>query len=80
MNWDAIAALGSIGTAVFVVAAAFITHGRYSKTVEEHTEKLSEHQKLLGLHGDKLNEHEVELARVDEWRKGFSAAANIKGS
>jgi len=80
MNWAAVAAICSlVGLLVTALGAAF-TYGSLTNKVKAQGETLKDHSVRLNEHTDKLGNHEVKLGRLQEWKDGFSAAVNVKGS
>jgi len=72
------AVLAILGIVTTVCSVAFIS-GRLTQQISDSRKELGEHGELLNSHARILNEHEVELAKLNEWKNGYNAAANVAG-
>lgn len=79
MNWEMVAAVCSVlGILTTVVCVAFVS-GKLTQQISDNRKLLEEHDKTLLDHGDRLSDHDVELAKLNEWKNGYNAAAAISG-
>lgn len=75
MNWEMVAAICSVlGILTTIICVAFIT-GRLTQQISDNRRMLEEHDVRLSAHSDKLNEHDVELAKLNAWKDGYNSAA-----
>lgn len=58
----------SAATLLSVIIAAAVTHGKLTRRVEEHGDKLDIHSGVLRDHGAKLEGHSERIARLEEWK------------
>lgn len=79
MNWSAIAAVCSLFGVVATIVGVAFTSGRLTEKIRENKEKVDGHGVLLVEHGSRLNDHDVELAKLNEWKNGYNAAARVSG-
>jgi uncharacterized protein YneF (UPF0154 family) len=77
MIWEAIAAIAALGAFLASIAGAFYVSGKLTEKVSDHDERIKEHAAILEKHGDKLSEHDIELARLQAFNEGYSTAAKF---
>lgn len=80
MNWGAISVGISALTLLATVIAASYTHGKLTQRVEQNSADISDISEIQADHGKRLNEHDVALGRLKEWKEGFNAASRVSGS
>lgn len=79
MNWEMVTAvLAILGIATTICSVAFIS-GRLTQQISDSRREIESHGDMLESHAKILNEHEVELAKLNEWKSGYNAAANVAG-
>lgn len=79
MNWSAISAIISSLTLIGVVGIGGVMWGRLTERVTGHNKRLDEHKAQLALHDSHFNILDSEIARLQEWKSGYNAAARISG-
>ena len=60
-------------TLVSVATGIFIAGAIYGKQ-KDHTKKLEDHEEKIDHLGVRLNESEIEIAKLQSWRDGYNAA------
>ena len=75
--------IGLAGIFTSVLVAVFI-YGQLTQRVDGHEKTLDGHAKMLDGHaalfisvGDRMSGHELKIDRLEQWRSGFSDAANV---
>ena len=79
MNWAAISAIISAITLIGVVGVGGTMWGSLTEKVSGLSRRADSHKSELGEHTAKLNQHDVQLGRLEEWKSGYNAAARIGG-
>jgi hypothetical protein len=79
MHWDAIAAACSMFGILATIIGVAYTSGRMTEKLRESREKIEEHSIALKEHAGRLDEHALSIDRLQQWREGFNAAANVSG-
>ena len=73
MSAELVAAIASvIGVLVTIVGVAFIS-GKLTQKIEDNSRVIADHGDRLDKHAIILNTHEVEIAKLNEWRNGYNA-------
>lgn len=77
MNWQMVAAIASIlGVLTTITGVAFVS-GRLTQQISDNRKLLDEHDQTLTSHAERISDHDIELAKLNEWRNGYNAAAAI---
>jgi uncharacterized membrane-anchored protein YhcB (DUF1043 family) len=81
MNWQMVAALVAafasvVGIATTVICVSFWS-GKLTQQIADNREMLDEHGATLTSHGERLSDHDVELAKLNEWKNGYNAATAL---
>ena len=79
MNWAAISAVVSAATLLFMVGGFFYTWGTMTEKISGQTLRLDEHRDSLSNQESRLNAHDVQIGRLEEWKAGYNAAARVGG-
>lgn len=79
MNWSAVSALvGILGIVVTVLGVSFVA-GKIVGKITEHTAQIAENTAAREEHAVLLGEHTIQIDRLEQWRSGYNAAANVSG-
>lgn len=70
--------LALISLVVNILAIVY-TLGRWSQKFTDHDNKLGEHATVIATHAEKLEDQNLRIDRLEQWHKGFQAAADISG-
>jgi len=79
MNWAAISAIVSAITLLLVAVGGGVMWGTLTEKVKGHTLRLNSHGAELATVDRRLNDHDVEIGRLKEWKEGYNAAARVSG-
>ncbi len=79
MNWAAISAIVSVLTLIGVVGIGGRMWGSLSEKVAGTIRRLDSHKVEIGVIDGRVNAHDVQLGRLEEWKNGYNAAARIAG-
>jgi hypothetical protein len=77
MNWAAVSAVISAVTLLLVLVGGGVLWGALTEKVAGHTERLDSHKAEIGVIDGRLNVHDVEIAKLVEWKNGYNAAALV---
>ena len=77
MNWEAATALISAVTLLLVLVGGGVLWGTLTEKVTGHTKRLDSHKAEIGVIDGRLNNHDVEIAKLVEWKNGYNAAALV---
>jgi hypothetical protein len=80
MNWSAIAAVVSIVTLVVLVFGIVYAGGKMAQRIDDNVNDLRDHKLRLDGHDIRHISHEVEIAKLVEWKNGYNAAAAVSGN
>jgi hypothetical protein len=50
-----------------------------TEKVAGQTKRLDGHKTEIVQLGERLNSHDMQIARLEEWKSGFNAAARVSG-
>lgn len=79
INWAATAAIAAmVGILTTIVAAAF-AGGKFVERIQAVEERADGHESIQKEHSQLLGEHSLQIDRLEQWRTGFNAAANLSG-
>jgi len=78
LNWDAVAALGSIVAVIAVVVSAAFTHGKLTQRVDQSDARLDDHDDLHKDHIAHFSRVDIALVRLEEYNRGFTDASRLK--
>lgn len=79
MTWEAITAIAAIlGIPTTIGSVAFFA-GRLTQQISDNRVRLAEQSLRIDKHDERLDEHEIELTKLKEWRNGYNAAASMAG-
>ena len=76
-DWSAVSAIVSGLTLVGTVGVGGVMWGSLTEKVSGQTKRLDDHKLTLAKHDTHLSEHDVQLGRLEEWKQGYNAAAQI---
>ena len=84
MNWDALAALGSLAAVIAVVISAAITHGKLTERVDQahtrldkHDIRFEDHEDRFDKHQDHLTKVDIALVKIEEYNRGIEVGVRI---
>ncbi len=76
-NWSAVAAVISSLTFILLLVGGGVLWGTLTEKVAGLTKRADGHKaEIVGL-GTRLNAHDVEIAKLIEWKAGYNAAASL---
>jgi hypothetical protein len=79
MNWAELAAIVSLITLVIVLIGGGVLWGSLTEKVAGQTKRLDGHKAELSAIDAKVNAHDVQIGKLEEWKSGFNAAARVSG-
>lgn len=79
MNWAAVSAIVSLITLVGVFGVGGVMWGRLTEKVSTQTKGLDGCKGELAIVDQRLNGHDVQIGRLQEWKDGYNAAARVGG-
>ena len=79
MNWSEISAVASIGSFFLVLAGGAVLWGKMTERVSGLTKRVDSHKGELAALDGRVNAHDVQIGRLEEWKSGFNAAARVSG-
>ena len=79
MNWAAVSAVISAITLLLVAVGGGVMWGTLTEKVAGQTKRLDSHKQELGAIDARLNNHDVQIGRLEEWKSGYNAAARVSG-
>ncbi len=79
MNWPAISAIVSVLTLLIVSIGWGVLWGTLTEKVAGNTKRLDSHKAELADVDTRLNKHDVQIGRLEEWKSGYNAAARVGG-
>lgn len=79
MNWSAVSAVVSALTLLVMIGGFAYTWGTLSEKVSGQSKRIDEHRDSIALQEQRLNAHDIQLGRLEEWKAGYNAAARIGG-
>jgi len=62
-----------------MVGGFFYTWGTMTEKISGQTRRIDEHRDSLATQEQRLNAHDIQLGRLEEWKAGYNAAARIGG-
>lgn len=80
MNWSAVTAVVSVATLIVVIFGVVWAGGKMAQRLDDNSADLDEHKIRLDGHDARLTEHGNDLARLNEWKNGYNAAAAVSGN
>lgn len=82
-NWaDIAAAVAAVASLLGIFVTLFTTAkamGQMTERLLESRKDIGEHAIRLDGHDRRLNSHDVDIARLQEWKDGYNAAARLSG-
>lgn len=79
MNWPAVAAAFSALTFVIVLIGGGVLWGTLTEKVSGLSKRADSHGKELAMLDRRVNGLDVEVAKLQEWKAGYNAAARVGG-
>jgi hypothetical protein len=79
MNWAAIAAIGSFFGIIATIASVSFFSGRFSEQLKVNVAETQANRTTLNEHRDIIDGHAMQIDRLEQWRNGYNAAANVSG-
>jgi hypothetical protein len=80
MNWSAVAAIASICGVLGTLGVGIFIYGKMAQKVEDTQASVKAQGVRLDTHDGRLNDHDVSLGRLHEWKDGFNAGARKLGT
>ena len=77
INWAAVSAVVSTITLVGVVGVGGVMWGSLTEKVSGIIKRIDSHKSELAAIDVKLNSHDVQIGRLEEWKSGYNAAAQM---
>ena len=77
MNWPALAAICSIFTALVTMLGVAYTYGALTTTVKDQAGRLEQHSARLDKQAETINDHDVKIGRINEWKDGLKLGAAL---
>lgn len=71
-GWNIVAAIASMCCFIATIAGAIFTYGQLSQRVKSNETRLGSIEERTG-------DSEIKIARIEEWKAGFSLGANVSG-
>jgi hypothetical protein len=79
LNYGAVAAIGSLLTFFATVMGVAYLAGKFTQRIDDGDVRNDKQDTRLDKHDEKLEEHGNKIVRLQEWKNGFNAAANVSG-
>ena len=79
VNWGAVSAIISAITLIGVVGVGGIMWGGLTEKVSGLGRRADSHKAEIAVIDERLNSHDVQLGRLEEWKSGYNAAARVGG-
>lgn len=79
VNWGAVSAIISAITLIGVVGVGGVMWGGLTEKVSGLGRRADSHKAEIAVIDERLNSHDVQLGRLEEWKSGYNAAARIGG-
>ena len=79
VNWAAVSAIISAVTLIGVVGVGGVMWGGLTEKVSGLWKRVDSHKAEIASLDSRLNTHDVQLGRLEEWKSGYNAAARIGG-
>jgi len=79
MNWAAISAVVSIITLLIVAVGGGVLWGTLTERVSGQAKRLDSHKEEIAEIDGRLNTHDVQIGKLEEWKSGYNAAARVSG-
>ena len=79
MNWSAVSALVSVITLIGVVGVGGMMWGTMSEKVAGIIRGFDDQKEEIAQIDGRLNGHDIQLGRLEEWKNGYNAAARVSG-
>jgi hypothetical protein len=80
VNWAAFGAITSAFSVLVTVVGIAYLAGKFTQRINDGDSRLNKHDVRLDRHDDKLDDHGQKIVRLQEWKNGFNAAANVSGN
>ena len=77
INWAAVSAIVSTITLVGVVGVGGMMWGTLTEKVSGVIKRLDGHKTEIAQIDVRLNSHDVQIGRLEEWKAGYNAAAQV---
>jgi hypothetical protein len=77
MNWPEVSTIISALTLLIVLVGGGVLWGALTEKVSGHTKRLDSHGGQIGALDVRVNGHDVEIAKLVEWKAGYNAAASV---
>lgn len=79
MNWAAVSAVISGITLLLVAVGGGVMWGTLTEKVSGLSKRADSHKAEIGAIDARLNNHDVQIGRLQEWKDGYNAAARVGG-
>jgi len=79
MNWAAVSAVISGITLLLVAVGGGVMWGTLTEKVAGQTKRLDGHKLEIARVELRLNDHDVQIGKLEEWKSGYNAAARVGG-
>jgi len=79
MNWAAVSAIISCITLIGGVGVSGVLWGKLTEKVAGTEKRIDGHKSELLAVDLRLNAHDVQIGRLEEWKAGYNAAARVGG-
>lgn len=79
MNWAAISAIISAVTLLTVAIGGGVMWGTLTEKVAGLTKRADGHKTEIASLDQRVNNHDVQIGRLQEWKDGYNAAARVGG-
>ena len=79
VNWAAASAIISAITLIGVVGVGGVMWGSLTEKVSGLVKRADSHKAEIAVIDERLNSHDIQLGRLEEWKSGYNAAARVGG-
>lgn len=79
MNWAAVGAVVSVITLLLLLIGGGVMWGKFTERVDGQSKRLDSHKAAIAVIEERLNDVDVQVGRLQEWKDGFNAAARVSG-
>lgn len=80
VNWAAIAAVAAIVGALATMILVPYAAGQFTNRLKVNEEAVDRQDNTLIEHRKLIEDHDLRVDRLEQWRNGFNAAANVSGT
>ena len=77
MNWAEVSAVASLCTLILVLVGGGVMWGTLTEKVAGLTKRADSHKQELAVLDTRVNGHDIEIAKLTQWKDGYNAAAAV---